>query len=366
MGIFKTKKAEETGSTRLPRHIAIILDGNGRWAKKRGLPRTAGHAAGAETFRRIATYCKNIGIEYLTVYAFSTENWKRPREEIDAIMNLLGKYLRESVETMERDHIKLKILGDPAVLSPELLLNKGKRQLPGRRSEMAVLECAGLSKSYGAVKALEDIDLKVEPGRVVGLLGPNGSGKTTLIKLANGLLQPSAGRILVCGCEPGPETKAEVSYMPERLEMPEWTRVRRLADFFADFYADFDRERAAALLTRLGIDGESRLRQLSKGLRQKVQLSLVMSRRAKLYLLDEPFGGMDPASRDLMLETVLQSRAPEAAVVISTHIITDVERVLDDVVFLDRGGVRLCSPAAELRAREGKSVDELFREVFRC
>ena len=120
MGIFKTKKAEETGSTRLPRHIAIILDGNGRWAKKRGLPRTAGHAAGAETFRRIATYCKNIGIEYLTVYAFSTENWKRPREEIDAIMNLLGKDLRESVETMERDHIKLKILGDPAVLSPEL------------------------------------------------------------------------------------------------------------------------------------------------------------------------------------------------------------------------------------------------------
>lgn len=231
---------------------------------------------------------------------------------------------------------------------------------------MAVLECAGLSKSYGAVKALEDIDLKVEPGRVVGLLGPNGSGKTTLIKLANGLLQPSTGRILVCGREPGPETKAEVSYMPERLEMPEWTRVRRLADFFADFYADFDRARAAELLERLGIDGESRLRQLSKGLRQKVQLSLVMSRRAKLYLLDEPFGGMDPASRDLMLETVLQSRAPEAAVVISTHIITDVERVLDDVVFLDRGGVRLCSPAAELRAREGKSVDELFREVFRC
>jgi ABC-2 type transport system ATP-binding protein len=224
---------------------------------------------------------------------------------------------------------------------------------------MAVLECAGLSKSYGAVKALEDINLKVEPGRVVGLLGPNGSGKTTLIKLANGLLQPSAGQILVCGRAPGPETKAEVSYMPERLEMPEWTKVRRLVDFFADFYADFDRERAAALLTRLGIDGESRLR-------QKVQLSLVMSRRAKLYLLDEPFGGMDPASRDMMLETVMKSRAPEAAVVLSTHMITDVEQVLDDVVFIDRGGVRLSSPAAELRAREGKSVDELFREVFRC
>lgn len=231
---------------------------------------------------------------------------------------------------------------------------------------MAILECISLSKSYGSVKALENIDLAVEPGRVVGLLGPNGSGKTTLIKLANGLLQPSSGRILIGGRAPGPETKAAVAYMPERLELPEWTRVRKLVDFFADFYADFDRERAAALLSRLGIDGESRLRQLSKGLRQKVQLSLVMSRRAKLYLLDEPFGGMDPASRDLMLETVMESREPGAAVLISTHLITDVEPILDDVVFIDRGGVRLASPAAQLREREGKSVDELFREVFRC
>lgn len=231
---------------------------------------------------------------------------------------------------------------------------------------MAILECIGLSKSYGSVKALENIDLAVEPGRVVGLLGPNGSGKTTLIKLANGLLQPSSGRILIGGRAPGPETKAAVAYMPERLELPEWTRVRKLVDFFADFYTDFDRERAAALLSRLGIDGESRLRQLSKGLRQKVQLSLVMSRRAKLYLLDEPFGGMDPASRDLMLDTVMESREPGAAVLISTHLITDVEPMLDDVVFIDRGGVRLASPAAQLREREGKSVDELFREVFRC
>lgn len=231
---------------------------------------------------------------------------------------------------------------------------------------MAILECIGLSKSYGSVKALENIDLAVEPGHVVGLLGPNGSGKTTLIKLANGLLQPSSGRILIGGRAPGPETKAAVAYMPERLELPEWTRVRKLVDFFADFYADFDRERAAALLSRLGIDGESRLRQLSKGLRQKVQLSLVMSRRAKLYLLDEPFGGMDPASRDPMLDTVMESREPGAAVLISTHLITDVEPMLDDVVFIDRGGVRLASPAAQLREREGKSVDELFREVFRC
>ena len=231
---------------------------------------------------------------------------------------------------------------------------------------MAILECIGLSKSYGSVKALENIDLAVEPGRVVGLLGPNGSGKTTLIKLANGLLQPSSGRILIGGRAPGPETKAAVAYMPERLELPEWTRVRKLVDFFADFYTDFDRERAAALLSRLGIDGESRLRQLSKGLRQKVQLSLVMSRRAKLYLLDEPFGGMDPASRDLMLATVMESREPGAAVLISTHLITDVEPMLDDVVFIDRGGVRLASPAAQLREREGRSVDELFREVFKC
>lgn len=231
---------------------------------------------------------------------------------------------------------------------------------------MAILECVGLSKSYGSVKALENIDLAVEPGRIVGLLGPNGSGKTTLIKLANGLLQPSSGQILIGGRAPGPETKAEVSYMPERLELPEWTRVRKLVDFFADFYTDFDRERAAALLSHMGIDGGRRLRQLSKGLRQKVQLSLVMSRRAKLYLLDEPFGGMDPASRDLMLQTVMESREPGAAVLISTHLITDVEPILDDVVFIDRGGIRLSAPAAELREREGKSVDGLFREVFRC
>ena len=203
-----------------------------------------------------------------------------------------------------------------------------------------MLRAKGIRAAYGTDEILHGVDIDLHPGEAVALLGPNGSGKTTLIKLANGLLQPSAGRILVCGCEPGPETKAEVSYMPERLEMPEWTRVRRLADFFADFYADFDRARAAELLERLGIDGESRLRQLSKGLRQKVQLSLVMSRRAKLYLLDEPFGGMDPASRDLMLETVLQSRAPEAAVGYTPAV--------RSTKYVSKPAVRICSSVRSL------------------
>lgn len=231
---------------------------------------------------------------------------------------------------------------------------------------MAELECRQLSRSFGPVRALEGVTLAAEPGRILGLLGPNGSGKTTLIKLANGLLRPSGGEILVCGAAPGPETRAQVSYMPERLCLPEWMSVERIAAFYADFYADFDAARAGELLARLGIDGKRRLRQLSKGARQKVQLALVMSRRARFYLLDEPFGGLDPASRDFMLDTITACRPPEAAMVISTHIISDVERILDDVVFLDRGMVKLASPAAQLREREGRSVDALFREVFRC
>ena len=158
---------------------------------------------------------------------------------------------------------------------------------------MAELECRQLSRSFGPVRALEGVTLAAEPGRILGLLGPNGSGKTTLIKLANGLLRPSGGEILVCGAAPGPETRAQVSYMPERLCLPEWMSVERIAAFYADFYADFDAARAGELLARLGIDGKRRLRQLSKGARQKVQLALVMSRRARLYLLDEPFGSHD-------------------------------------------------------------------------
>ena len=224
---------------------------------------------------------------------------------------------------------------------------------------MAELECRQLSRSFGPVRALEGVTLAAEPGRILGLLGPNGSGKTTLIKLANGLLRPSGGEILVCGAAPGPETRAQVSYMPERLCLPEWMSVERIAAFYADFYADFDAARAGELLARLGIDGKRRLRQLSKGARQKVH-------RPTLLILDEPTSGLDPASRDFMLDTITACRPPEAAMVISTHIISDVERILDDVVFLDRGMVKLASPAAQLREREGRSVDALFREVFRC
>ena len=231
---------------------------------------------------------------------------------------------------------------------------------------MPVLECRQLTKTYGPVRALSGVTFEVQPGRILGLLGPNGSGKTTLMKLANGLLQPVSGEILVCGRAPGPETKAKVSYMPERQHLPEGMSVRKLVGFFEDFYEDFDSARARELLTRLEIDGNCRLSRLSKGMKQKVQLALVMSRKARLYLLDEPLGGMDPASRDFMLKIILEYREPEAAMVISTHIISDVERILDDVVFLDHGDVVLSSPAGELFEREGKSVDALFREVFRC
>ena len=231
---------------------------------------------------------------------------------------------------------------------------------------MAILECKGLSKRFGRIQALEDINLSIEPGRVVGLLGPNGSGKTTLIKLANGLLTPTSGEILIDGRAPGKESKALVSYLPDKEYLPDWMSARQLMDFFADFYADFDRERAGEMLTRLGIDESLRIKQMSKGTREKVQLILVMSRQAKLYLLDEPIGGVDPATRDYILDTIIRNYNPSAAVVISTHLIADVEQVLDDVIFIQNGHVALQSSVDEIREEKGKSVDAYFREVFKC
>ena len=231
---------------------------------------------------------------------------------------------------------------------------------------MAILECKGLSKRFGRIQALEDINLSIEPGRVVGLLGPNGSGKTTLIKLANGLLTPTAGEILIDGRAPGKESKALVSYLPDKEYLPDWMSARQLMDFFADFYADFDRERAGEMLTRLGIDESMRIKHMSKGTREKVQLILVMSRQAKLYLLDEPIGGVDPATRDYILDTIIRNYNPSAAVVISTHLIADVEQVLDDVIFIQNGHVALQSSVDEIREEKGKSVDAYFREVFKC
>lgn len=228
------------------------------------------------------------------------------------------------------------------------------------------LETKGLTKHFGANRALENVNLTVAPGRVVGLLGPNGSGKTTLIKLANGLLTPTAGELRICGALPGKETHAVVSYLPDRCCLPEWMSAEQLMDFYDDFYDDFDRSRAADMMARLGLHPEMKVSQMSKGTKEKVQLILVMSRRARLYLLDEPIGGVDPATRDYILDTIIRNYDENASVIISTHLISDVESVLDDVIFLREGQVTLQASVDDIREQYGKSVDALFREVFRC
>ena len=228
------------------------------------------------------------------------------------------------------------------------------------------LECRELGKRFGTTQALDGVNLTVMPGRVVGLLGPNGSGKTTLIKLINGLLTPTAGEVSICGLQPGKESKALVSYLPDRPCLPEWMNVRQLMEYYADFFADFDRARAADMMARLSLHEELRISQMSKGTKEKVQLILVMSRRARLYLLDEPIGGVDPATRDYILDTIIRNYDENASVVISTHLISDVENVLDDVIFLREGKVSLQASVDDLREQYGKSVDALFREVFKC
>ena len=231
---------------------------------------------------------------------------------------------------------------------------------------MAVLECKDLCKQYGRMPALDHVSFAVEPGHIVGLLGPNGSGKTTLIKLANGLLTPTAGSIWVCGTEPGVESHAQVSYLPERTCIPTWMSVKQPLDFYGDFYRDFNRKAAEEMLTHLNIRLTQRIKQMSKGTREKVQLIMVMSRAAKLYLLDEPIGGVDPATRDYILSTIIGNYNPEGAVMISTHLISDVEKVLDEVLFLNQGQLMLQSSVDEIREEKGMSVDALFREVFKC
>ncbi|MCI2058119.1 MAG: ABC transporter ATP-binding protein [Oscillibacter sp.] len=231
---------------------------------------------------------------------------------------------------------------------------------------MAILECRDLSKRFGNTPALNGINLSVEPGRIVGLLGPNGSGKTTLIKLANGLLTPSEGQILIDGAAPGKQTRSEVSYLPDRTCLPTWMTAARLLDFYGDFYADFRRDAAEQMLEHLNIPQKQTIKQMSKGTREKVQLILVMSRAARLYLLDEPIGGVDPATRDYILNTIISNYNPDAAVVISTHLISDVEKVLDDVIFINQGQVALQSSVDQIREEKGMSVDALFREVFKC
>lgn len=226
--------------------------------------------------------------------------------------------------------------------------------------------CSGLTKSYGSFTALKNLDLNLERGRFIGLLGPNGSGKTTTIKLLNGLLQPTAGTVTINGMQPGRGTHSIVSYLPDRACLDENMKVADIIDFFSDFYRDFDRVKATEMLNTLNLPSLSRLKALSKGNREKVQLILTMSRRAQLYILDEPIAGVDPAARDYILNTILANYSEDASVLLSTHLIADIERVLDEVVFLKEGSMVLHEGVDTIREEHGKSVDMLFREVFSC
>ena len=229
-----------------------------------------------------------------------------------------------------------------------------------------LIVCRGLSKAYGRKAALSGIDLEVGRGKIVGLLGPNGSGKTTLIKLMCGLLQPTAGELEIGGLPVGVETKTQVSYLPDRMYFANWMRAVDLFDLFRDFYRDFDYEKAIAMCRSLGVEPGDRLKTMSKGTKEKVQLVLVMARRAQLYLLDEPIAGVDPAARDFILHTILTNYNEEGTVLISTHLISDIEKVLDEAIFLKTGKVMLHETVDHIRETQGKSVDALFREIFRA
>ena len=231
---------------------------------------------------------------------------------------------------------------------------------------MAILECTDLSKNYGQKAALKNVNLTIEPGQIVGLLGPNGSGKTTLIKLINGLLQPSSGTIRVNGIKPGMETKAIVSYLSDKNYLSDWMRVEDIVHMFNDFYADFNMQKALDMLKDLDIDYKQKFKTLSKGTKEKVQLILVMAREAKLYVLDEPIAGVDPAARVYILRTILKNYNPEATVIISTHLIQDVEQIFDSVIFINNGEIALHETVDDVRFKFNKSVDQLFREVFKC
>lgn len=229
-----------------------------------------------------------------------------------------------------------------------------------------IWESENLSMKFGRKQALDDITLKLERGRIIGLLGPNGSGKSTLIKLSNGLLTPKSGEIKIGGNAVGVETKKIVSYLPERTYLDGSQKIYQIIDYFQDFYEDFNSNKAYDMLKYLKINPEDRLKTMSKGTKEKVQLILVMSREAQLYMLDEPIGGVDPAARDYILNTIINNYNPQASIILSTHLISDIEQILDDIVFIKDGKIVLHKLVDEIREEEGKSVDELFREVFKC
>lgn len=229
-----------------------------------------------------------------------------------------------------------------------------------------ILSCRGLTKQYGATTALNSIDLDLPAGSVIGLLGPNGSGKSTFIKIAAGLLTSTSGELLIDGYKPGIKTKEIVSYLPDHDYLNDWMSVNQLIKMFEDFYADFDKDKAFDMIQRLDIKRESMLKTLSKGTREKVQLILTMSRKAKLYLLDEPIGGVDPAARDYILNTIIGNYNENAAVLISTHLIADVEPVLTHAVFIKNGKIVRAGEVDDIREETGSSIDALFREEFKC
>lgn len=230
----------------------------------------------------------------------------------------------------------------------------------------SILECRELSKSYRSFPALQRCSFTVKSGQIVGILGPNGSGKTTLMKIAAGLLTPDSGEILICGKRPGTESKSQVAYLPDKTFLNSRSTVEELIHLFSDFYGNFDADRAYTMLDSLQIDRKRRFGSLSKGTQEKIQLLLVMSRRAALYILDEPIGGVDPAARDYILQTIISNYDENAAVLISTHLISDIESILDQAVFLQNGTVVLNDSTESIREQYKKSIDSLFREVFRC
>lgn len=235
-----------------------------------------------------------------------------------------------------------------------------------KETEMARIEINDLTKEFGDITALDSVSLDLEKGQIVGLLGPNGSGKTTLIKIMNGLLQPSAGTVTINGAAPGVETKKVVAYLPDRNALPDYMTTEQLMGMYQDFFADFDRAKAEEMIIDLGIDLKQQMKKMSKGTREKLQLCLVMARQADVYLLDEPIGGVDPATRDYILRTIISNYNEDAVVIISTHLIADIESVLDSVIFLKDGRVVLYGSADEIREEKGESIDQLFREVFKC
>lgn len=229
-----------------------------------------------------------------------------------------------------------------------------------------IISCNGLSKYYGKVQALNNLTLELKKGRIIGLLGPNGSGKTTLIKLACGLLRPTSGSITVGGMNVGTESKKLISYLPDRNYLPDYMKVKELMQFFKDFYSDFNYAKAMDMMLRLNVDLNMRFKHMSKGTKEKVQLALVMSREAEVYLLDEPIAGVDPAAREYILNTIISNYNENAAVVISTHLISDIEPVLDEAVMIQNGTLRLHQSVEQIKAEHNMTVDQLFREVYRC